>query len=299
MSSGALLGAIAGLVRRVTEQSAAEVSALGVGVPGLVDDSGVLHFAPNLPMGEGVDFSGGLRAMVGVKRVLIDNDATCATLGEWSAGAARGADDALVVTLGTGIGGGLVAAGRLVRGAHGFAGEIGHVVVDPGGPLCSCGKRGCWERYASGSGLARLAREAALAGRIEAAVRLAGGDPEAVRGEHVTRAAAAGDEHAKAVIEELAWWLALGLSNLVSILDPELVVLGGGLMSAGDLVLLPTRRSFLELTGARRARCEVPVVLAALGERAGAVGAALLARHWHRSDPRLAPGSLPPGPLEP
>ena len=134
-----------------------------------------------------------------------------------------------MVTLGTGIGGGLLQGGTLLTGAHGFAGELGHMVVDPSGPPCPCGRRGCWERFASGGGLGRLAREAAQAGQLPEVVALAGGDPEAVRGEHVTAAARAGDPGALAVIGQLGWWVALGLANLVAVVDPSMVVLGGGL----------------------------------------------------------------------
>jgi glucokinase len=215
-------------------------------------------------------------------RVVADNDATCAAVAEWVLGAAAGASDALVVTLGTGIGGGLVCDGRVMRGTNGFAGEIGHMVVDPSGPLCTCGKRGCWERFASGSGLARLAREAAHAGRLSSVVHLAGDDPEAVRGEHVTAAAAAGDGEAQAVLDELGWWIALGLSNLALILDPEVIVLGGGLVDSLALVLGVVRSTLVTMLEPGRSRPEVRVVPAALGERAGAIGAALVARQDDR-----------------
>jgi glucokinase len=215
-------------------------------------------------------------------RVVADNDATCAAVAEWVLGAASGTTDALVVTLGTGIGGGVVAEGRVLRGAEGFAGEVGHMVVDPSGPRCTCGKRGCWERFASGSGLARLAREAAHAGRLGSVVHLAGDDPDAVRGEHVTEAARAGDPQAQAVLDELGWWIAVGLSNLALVLDPEVIVLGGGMIEALPLVLLSVRREFTAtLEGAER-RPEIRIVPAALGEQAGAVGAALVARHDQR-----------------
>ncbi len=149
-----------------------------------------------------------------------------------------------MVTLGTGIGGGAVVGGRLMLGAHGFAGEIGHMVLDPHGPPCPCGKRGCWERFASGTGLGRLAREAAQAGRLDEVVRLAGGDPEAVRGEHVTAAALAGDPGALEVMDTFAWWLALGLANLANALDPSVIVLGGGVIAAHAAVMGPVRRAF-------------------------------------------------------
>ena len=260
-----------------------QVTAVGVGVPGLVDDAGMLRFAPNLPGGEGLDVRGRLSERLAGLRVVVDNDATCAVIGEWVYGAAAGASDAVVVTLGTGIGGGLVVNGRVARGALGYAGEIGHMVVDPSGPVCPCGKRGCWERFASGSGLGRLAREAAHAGRLDEVVRRAGGDPEAVRAEDVTAAAAVGDPGARTVLDELGWWLALGLANLANILDPSVFVLGGGLVDALDLVLQPVRSSFDNLVEGRRGRPEVKICLATLGERAGAVGAGVLARRNHRA----------------
>jgi glucokinase len=282
----AVIEAIGSVAERLLEAMADEdrvVSATGVGVPGLVDDSGRLRFAPNLPGGEGLDVFDRVTARLGDRTVVIDNDATCAAIGEWIYGAAAGATDAVVVTLGTGIGGGLVVNNRVARGALGFAGEIGHMVVDPSGPSCPCGKRGCWERFASGSGLGRLAREAAHAGRLDEVLRLAGGDPEAVRGEDVTTAAAAGDVAARAVLEELGWWLALGLANLANILDPSVFVLGGGLIDAVDLVIEPVRTAFDNLVEGRAGRPEVMIRLALLGERAGAVGAALLARQDNRA----------------
>ena len=256
---------------------AGSVEAVGVGVPGLVDGAGLLHFAPNLPGGEGLDVGTRLAARLGGRRVVVDNDATCAVIGEWLRGAAMGATDAVVVTLGTGIGGGLVVNDRVARGAQGFAGEIGHRWSIRRVPACPCGKRGCWERFASGSGLGRLARDAAYAGRLDEVLRQAGGDPESVRAEDVTAAAAGGDAGARAVLEELGWWLALGLANLANILDPSVFVLGGGLVDALDLVIEPVRAAFDELVEGRQGRPEVMISLASLGERAGAVGAGLLA----------------------
>lgn len=258
--------------------SASEALALplGVGIPGMVDRHGVAHFCPHLHGIDGVD----IRAEIARERApaattVVLNDATAACWGEHRAGAARGFAHVLLVTLGTGIGAGAIVEGRLLEGSHGFAGEMGHMVVDPQGPPCPCGKRGCWERFASGSGLGRLAREAALAGRLDAVMAAAGGDPEAVRGEHVTAAALKGDREAVAVMNELAWWLALGLANLANALDPQVVVLGGGLIEAGEVVMGPVRRAFADLAEAPEAR-GVEVVAAALGERAGAVGAALI-----------------------
>ena len=253
------------------------LAAVGVGVPGLVDRDGTLHVAPNLPGVTAFDVRQVVAAGTGLP-VVADNDASCAAWGEAVAGAGRGAAFLLLVTLGTGIGGGIVAGGAVVRGAHGFAGEIGHMVVDPDGPPCPCGRLGCWERYASGSGLGWLGRAAAARGQAAAVVDLAGGDPDAVRGEHVTAAAQAGDAQALVVVDEMASWLALGLVNLVNTLDPDVIVIGGGLVEMGGLLLDPVRRWFADGMVAARYRPDVPIVPAALGERAGAIGAALLAR---------------------
>ncbi|MFZ9040573.1 MAG: ROK family protein, partial [Ilumatobacteraceae bacterium] len=202
--------------------------------------------------------------------------ARCAAAAEGLCGAGTGATDMVLVTLGTGIGGGLVAGGRLQRGKHGFAGEYGHMVVDPDGPPCPCGRRGCWERYASGSGLARLAREAAVGRRVNRVLDIAGGDPEAVRGEMVMQAAREGDPDALAVIDDFGRWVALGLVNLTNTLDPEMFVLGGGLAAGADLYLDPIRKWFRELIYQPELRPMPAVAFAEWGERAGAVGAALL-----------------------
>jgi len=249
---------------------------LGVGVPGMLSLEGTLVCSPNLKSASGADLAAVMGTRLGRTDLLLTNDADAAAVAEHRFGAARGVDDFVMVTLGTGIGGGLVSGGRLVRGRAGFAGEIGHMVVDPTGPRCPCGRRGCWERYASGAGVARVAREAAVAGRL-VALTDSRGDPEAVRGEDVTHAAAAGDREALAVIEEVGWWLALGLANLAAVLDPALFILGGGLAEASALLLPPTRRHLVGLLEAGEQRPQIDVVAAELANHAGAVGAALLA----------------------
>jgi glucokinase len=269
------LTAVAEELRGATAR-AGEVTAVGVGAPGLVDRDGVLQAAPNLPGVDQLPLRAGLESRLGLP-VHADNDATCAAWGEHQLGAARGKQHVVVATLGTGIGGGIITDGRLYRGANGFAGEIGHMVVEPHGPLCPCGQRGCWERYASGSGLARLAREAAHAGHVPRVLELAGDDPEAVRGEHVTRAAIEGDPGARAVFARFAWWLALGMANLANVFDPEMFVIGGGLVEAGDVLFAPARLAFTDLVEAPDRRPAISIVPAELGERAGAMGAAVLA----------------------
>jgi glucokinase len=252
--------------------------AVGVGAPGMVDHAGRLCFAPNLRWATGAELGRLLADRVPGPRPVIDNDANLAVFAEHRLGAARGFDEVVMVTLGTGIGGGLLQRGRVVVGARGFAGEIGHMIVDPGGPQCPCGRQGCWERLASGDGLGRLARDAAVAGRLDGVVARAGGDAEAVRGEHVSAAARDGDPEARAVFDQLGYWVALGLSNLCAVSDPACFVLGGGLAGAGELLLAPTIRSFSELVEGAAQRPPIEIRVATLGERSGAVGAALAAR---------------------
>jgi glucokinase len=274
-----LVAAVGGLVGVLHGMAEIPASPVGVGAPGLVDRHGALRFAPNLPGIVELSLQASLRAgPLAAHDVLVGNDATCATWAESTLGAAAGASDVLLATIGTGIGGGVMLGGRLVGGSHGFAGEIGHMVVDPTGPRCPCGQQGCWERYASGSGLGWMAREAANAGMARRVVELAGGDPEAVRGEHVTVAAGEGDDEARAVMARFAWWLALGLANLSAVLDPEVIVLGGGMIEAGSVLLDPAREAFAALLEGGPHRPTVALVAARLGERAGAIGAALLAR---------------------
>jgi glucokinase len=205
---------------------------------------------------------------------LFENDATCATVAEWRLGAARGATNAVLVTLGTGIGGGVVANGAVVRGANGFAGEPGHMVVDPNGPPCVCGRRGCWERYASGAGLARWANEPAVVDELRAASGRAAGI--ALRGEDVMHAARACSAAALAIVDTFARWTALGLVNLTNLLDPEVVVIGGGLAGAADVITAPVQRWFSELLYSPEQRPHPRLAIAQLSEQSGALGAAML-----------------------
>lgn len=251
---------------------------VGIGAPGLVDAGGTLVFAPNLLGASGTDIRDGLASRLDRPGpvIQVDNDATCAAAGESAFGAGRGRSDVLFVTLGTGIGGGIVAGGRLLRGSGNFAGEIGHIVVDPQGPPCGCGRRGCWERYASGSGLGRIARDFALAGRATRIIALAGGDADAARGEHVMRAMAEGDEQAAVILDEFAWWLALGLANLANILDPRVIVIGGGLVRAGEALLGRVRAAFLSQVEGAEDRPAIEILPAVLEDRGGAIGAAVI-----------------------
>lgn len=272
----ALADAIARLVG-VIDDEVGSLAPVGIGVPGLVEGSSTLVFGPHLQSADRADLLSLLAVPLAGRAKLVANDADLAVLAEHRAGAAVGHDEVLLVTLGTGIGGGLISGGSPMRGA-GFAGEVGHMVLDVNGPWCPCGSRGCWERFASGSGLGRIAREAALADRLSSVVASVGGDPEAVRGEDVTSAARAGDPEALVIFDEVGWWLARGLANLISILDPTCVIVGGGMAETAELLLAPAQRHLHALTEAAHVRVPLTLTSAHFGSDAGAVGAALAAR---------------------
>jgi glucokinase len=272
----AILSAIATVAADLVAAEPA-IAALGVGLPGLVDLEGFVHYAPNLPGFVGVPARERLAATCPVP-VVVDNDANVAALGEVLHGAGRGRREVLVVTLGTGIGGGLIINGEVHRGGYGMAAEIGHFTVDPDGPLCACGVKGHWEAVASGSALGRRAREWAARGDAPNVLARAAGVVSAVTGHEVGQSAAAGEPDGLAIIAEHARAVAVGLGGLINILDPELVVISGGLIDLGDYLLGPLRAVLPEYVEAADRRPMAPVVPAALGEHAGAVGAAALAR---------------------
>ena len=271
--SEASLRAIVSTARELME--GADVLAIGLGAAGMVDHQGVMRFAPNVAWRD-VPIRDEVAAGTSLP-TYVDNDANTAAWGEFRYGAGRDATHMLLVTVGTGIGGGFVAEGKLVRGAHGFAGEIGHFIVEPNGPLCGCGNRGCWEQVASGRALDRLGRKAAQRDPNGMLARLAGGDPQRVTGRHVSEAASRGDSTAIGLFAEVGRRLGEGIAGLVNILDPEMVVVGGGVAAEGDLLLEPARTAFVESVEAPKHRPPVPIVPAVLGNDAGAIGAASLA----------------------
>ncbi len=230
-------------------------ASLGIGVPGLITTDGVIKASPNMRGAKNVPVGPELRNRLGVA-VHVENDATMAAYGEWKIGAARGARNAVMVTLGTGIGGGIVMGGELHRGANGFTGEIGHMVVQRDGVECVCGRRGCWERYASGSALKMLS----------------GG----MSGEEVFAAYSRGDAHAQKVVAEFADWIAVGLANMTNICDPEVIVIGGGVVQSFGEVIESVRTSFVSALYSSEMRAHPRLEIATLGERAGAIGCALI-----------------------
>jgi glucokinase len=258
------------------------VEAVGVGAAGLVDETrSVVRFAPNLGWRE-QPLRSLLEAATGLP-VVVENDANAAAWAEYRFGAARGRDDVVMVTVGTGIGGALIADGMLYRGGFGLAGEIGHLVLDPDGPPCGCGRRGCWEQYASGNALLRDARAKAAEDREGARLLLSLGDgtPEGVAGAHITTAARQGDPVALAVFAHAGHWLGWGMAELAAVLDPRCYVVGGGVSEAGDLLLAPARVAFADHLMGAGVRPAAEIVIAELGNTAGMVGAAELARVRH------------------
>ncbi|GAA3172982.1 MULTISPECIES: ROK family glucokinase [Streptomyces] len=276
-SADALTDAIADAVRSVG--AAHQVEAVGIGAAGYVDEKrATVLFAPNIdwrhePLKDKVEQRVGLP-------VVVENDANAAAWGEYRFGAGAGHSDVICITLGTGLGGGIIIGNKLRRGRFGVAAEFGHIRVVPDGLLCGCGSQGCWEQYASGRALLRYARQRASATPKDAGVLLGLGDgtPEGIEGRHVSEAARRGDPVAVDSFRELARWAGAGLADLASLFDPSAFIVGGGVSDEGELVLDPIRKSFRRWLVGNQWRPHAQVLAAQLGGKAGLVGAADLAR---------------------
>jgi glucokinase len=265
------------------------VQAVGIGAAGWVDSAqAVVNFSPHLAWR-----SEPLKAKLNERIALpliVDNDANAAAWAEYRFGSGRGSSVMVCITLGTGIGGGLVINGQLFRGTYGMAGEWGHMISVPGGHRCECGNRGCWEQYASGNALVREAKELArsnspLAYRL---MELIGGNPEDITGPSVTAAAIQGEQTAIELLADVGTWLGQGIANLAAALDPDLFVIGGGVSAAGDLLLQPARQAFGRTLTGRGYRSEARLELAHFRNDAGLIGAADLARHAMSEPPESA-----------
>ncbi|MCV2491340.1 ROK family glucokinase [Geodermatophilus sp. YIM 151500] len=267
------------VVEELAARHGGELVGVGIGAAGWFDRTGdTVLFSPHLAWRHST-----LRRdlIARLQRPLwVGNDADAAAWAEYRYGAARGASLALMITLGTGIGGGLVIDGRLHRGAHGVAGEWGHMRVVPDGRLCACGNRGCWEQYASGTALGQTAREVARSSPAAAARLLerVDGDGARLTGEDVAKAAAEGDPLALELLAEVGTWLGQGIADLSAVLDPEVVVIGGGVSVLGEMVLGPARSRLERALPGRTFRPGPRVVAAELGAQAGLIGAADLSR---------------------
>jgi len=269
----------------VTELLAADqvagrhVAAIGLGAAGFVDSArATMLFAPNLawrdePLKQRVEERLG-------REVVVENDANASAWAEVRFGAARGYHDMMLVALGTGIGAAILIGGELYRGRWGMAGEPGHFRVVPDGRLCGCGNRGCWEQYCSGTALVAEAREFArrTPGGAIRLLQLAGGEPDRISGPVITQAASEGDPAALRCFQTVGGWLGQGLADLAAILDPSCFVIGGGVSEAGELLLDPARGAFEHALTGRGHRPLAEIKVAQLGEDAGIVGAADLAR---------------------
>jgi glucokinase len=269
---------VATLVERLLAGDGDEVGGIGIGAAGFIDvDRATVTFAPNIdwidePLAETVG------KLVDLP-VVVENDANAAAWGEYRFGAGEDTDDLLFVTVGTGVGGGIVQRGMVVRGGFGAAAEIGHLRIVPDGLLCGCGQHGCLEQYASGRALVRDARSRAESDDPQAQPLLdVAGDVEAITGQMVTGLAQEGDPMCVDLLHDVGQWLGEGLATLAAVLDPSVIAIGGGVADAGDLLLDPVRRAFEEHLPAREHRKIAELRLAALGNEAGIIGAADLAR---------------------
>ncbi|MEA4898028.1 MAG: ROK family protein [Christensenellaceae bacterium] len=275
----AVIWDMAALSRRVVEAAGlkmGDISGVGVGIPGVEDAArGIVPFCTNLGWHE-VPLTAMLGGLLGLP-VKVGNDATVAALAEAVAGVSRMTRSSVLVTLGTGVGGGVILDGRPFVGAHGVATEIGHLIVKFDGVMCTCGNRGCWERYASASALIREGRAAAEANPAGGIALACGGQPDMISAKLVIDVARGGDPDAMRIFEDYVFWVTVGLANLINIYDPEVIALGGGVSAAGTFLLDAVRKKLPELVFFK-AMPYARVELAVLGNDAGIIGAAMLSR---------------------
>lgn len=268
---------LAELAKAVLRKGGAEpgdIAYVGMGIPGAVEGDDILYTC-NIPMRD-VPLSGLFRRHLDLP-VLLGNDADCAAVGEWACGAGRGTRDFVIITLGTGVGGGFILNGKLYAGG-GMVGEVGHMVIERDGVPCNCGRRGCWEAYASASALVRETREA-MAAHPDSLLHTVAEELGGVEGRTVFMAAERGDAVAQEVCREYVGYLATGVTNLVNILQPEVLAVGGGVAGAPDALLMEPLRRLVETECYPRHADKLPRILRAeLGNDAGIIGAALLGK---------------------
>ena len=258
------------------EQGRAPVRAIGISAPGPLDPfKGVVLSSPNLPGWDNLP----LRDIVSGRfevPVCVGNDANLAALGEHRFGAGRGYDDMIYMTISTGIGGGIIAGGRLFLGHKGLAGEIGHTVLQPNGPQCGCGNRGCLEALASGTAIGHQAQTLAASGRAPAILAAAQGDATQVSAQSVGLAAAQGDKVALRLLRQAGRHIGIAIANLMHLFNPQCFVLGGGVTQAGELLFKPIRRTAQRNVQVPQYAEGVEIVPAALGDDVGLLGALAL-----------------------
>jgi glucokinase len=254
-------------IRRIVDRVAGRISAVGIGCAGIIDsEKGIVRYSPNFAGWENVEL-GPMLARDFNKPVRVINDVNAIMLGEWKYGAARGHDNAFLFTLGTGVGGAAVVEGKLLFGAYGFAGEFGHTTIDHKGPRCACGNRGCLERYVGSRHIVALARR--LIRHESSALSTCGVLSPRV----IAREARRGDRVARVVFEKIGTYIGIGVSSIVNLLDPEIVIISGGIARAGAVLFDPVRKTVDRLILGAAFR-DLKIIPAKLGDDAGVLGAA-------------------------
>jgi len=265
-------------IREVAPNDLADVAGVGIAIPGPTDPyQGIVMKAPNLPGWINLPLKQIMEQRLG-RPVFLGNDANLAALGEWKFGAGRGHDDVLYLTISTGIGGGVISGGRMLLGARGLAAEVGHTLLDPNGPLCGCGQYGHFEALASGTAITRTARSRLKAGQGAGSkvIDLVAGDLDKVTSAVVGQAAQAGDEFARKLIAEAGEYIGQALASLLHSYNPSIVIFGGGVSMLGDLLLEPARAKLRQYAMSDAYWENCPLVVAALGDDSGLVGAGTL-----------------------
>ena len=274
----ALIECIASVARELMADN--NVAAVGISAAGFISsDRRTVLATPNISNWNGIDINEHLADLLGVP-IVVENDANAAIWGEFKYGAGKGLKNLIALTLGTGVGGGIIANGQLYRGAFGIGAELGHIRLIPNGQQCGCGARGCLEQYASGTALLRIAREVVASNPKDSQALLSLGDGtlDGLKGEHLTTAALDEDVLAISIFNTLGDYLGAGIASLCAVLDPSHVIIGGGVIEAGELILKPTRDSMIANMPFSGKHPSPEIVAAHLGNNAGLIGIADLAR---------------------
>lgn len=252
-----------------------DVNVIGVGTPGSVnDETGYIDYSNNLRFDK-VPAKQMLEELTG-KPCFFANDASCAALGELYAGAGKGCKNLIAITLGTGVGSGIVIDGKVFRGANSAGGEIGHTVINVNGAECTCGRKGCWESYASATALIAQTKQAMKENPESKMWNCAGNDIESVNGRTAFDAMRMGDEAAKAVVDKYIYYVAVGIINVINVFQPDVLCVGGGICNEGETLLAPIRKYVVEERYSKYAQKQTEICKAQLGNDAGIIGAAML-----------------------
>ncbi|ERL64853.1 ROK family protein [Schleiferilactobacillus shenzhenensis] len=285
-SADVILENLANLLNRLLRETGtdrADLAAMGIGVPGLMDvHAGISHYLANFPQWRDVPVVQWFEKRLGIP-VVLDNDVRMNTYGEWYEGAAKGVQNAILLTLGTGVGAGIILQGQMLYGTTDSAGELGHMSIDPNGRPCNCGNIGCWERYVSATGLIQTAQEAiAKAPTSVLAKWQADGQP--LTGKMVSLAYDKGDAVAHEVMDQTGVWLGVGLVSIINVFNPQRIIIGGGMAAAGQRLLAPAQ-AYIQAHALRQPLGAVKIVEAQLGDSAGMVGAAVRGRSkWEKNN---------------